>query len=145
MTLVKFRKPEPARPFFSNLFDNFFTEDFPSLKGDFFTTPAVNVKETATGFQLAVSAPGFNRDKIKLTVDNNQLTIAGEMEEYKEENGERFTRREFRHGSFERQFTLPDSVNADAIKANYENGILTVEIPKKEEFTKPSKREIKLS
>jgi HSP20 family protein len=95
--------------------------------------PAVNVLETPTDFRVDVAAPGFEKQDFTLSVENDQLTISAKHEEKQATSEERFTRREFRFESFQRTFKLPQIVNQDAVKAVYENGILKVTLPKKEE------------
>lgn len=128
--------------------DDFFGKDFLS---DFFdssvnkTIPEVNVKESADNFKIEVAAPGLTKNDFKLEVNNNVLTISSEKEANKEEENEKFIRREFSYSSFQRSFSLPDSVNQDKIKANHKDGILIVEIPKRDEAKEKPKREIKIS
>lgn len=92
--------------------------------------PAVNVKETEAAFHLDVAAPGLKKEDLKINVNGNTLTIAYKSEVKAEETTEKFTRHEFGVNAFERSFRLPKNVNADAIKAAYTDGILTVELPK---------------
>lgn len=117
-------------------------EDF--FKDDFFrfpvfnhetgsTVPSVNIKETEESFDLEVAAPGFTRDDFRINLDQNILTISSEQKEEKEEKEDKFRRREFYYSSFKRSFTLPESVESEKIQAKYENGILHVILPKKEE------------
>lgn len=90
--------------------------------------PAANVKETETGFTLALATPGLKKDDLKINVENNVLTIAYKPEATEEK--ETFTRHEFGVSAFERSFRLPKTVNADQITAAYNDGILTVQLPK---------------
>ncbi|GAB3724067.1 hypothetical protein GCM10028816_14140 [Spirosoma lituiforme] len=94
--------------------------------------PAVNVKETEAAFLLELAAPGLKKEELKINVENNKLTISYQPEAKAEENAEKFTRQEFGFTSFERSFRLSKTINADAIKAAYTDGILTVELPKVE-------------
>ncbi|MEY4202307.1 MAG: hypothetical protein RL013_8, partial [Bacteroidota bacterium] len=106
----------------------------------------VNVAENKDSFRLSVAAPGFDKKDFTINVENNYLTIEGKQEvarEDKSETGERILRREFRYESFRRSFKLPNSVNIEHISAVYENGILNVELPKKEE-SKPSSKTIQI-
>lgn len=94
--------------------------------------PAVNVKENETAFVLELAAPGLKKEDLKVNVVNNNLTIIYKSAEKSDETTEKFTRQEFGFTSFERSFRLPKTVNADAIKAAYTDGVLTVELPKVE-------------
>jgi len=108
--------------------------------------PAVNIRENEDEFSLEVAAPGKTKEDFNLELDNETLTISSESkEETDEENKAGFTRREFSYGSFNRAFTIPDSVNTAEISANYENGVLTIGLPKKEESKVQPKRQIKIS
>ncbi|WP_317899862.1 Hsp20/alpha crystallin family protein [Aurantibacillus circumpalustris] len=126
-------------PEFPSLFDDFITKDFfnlPSLSAlRSVTTPAVNVKETNSAFELEMAIPGLNKKDFKIAIENNKLYISAESENKKEEDSEdgRYSRREFSYQSFTREFHLPEnSVNENNISANYTDGILHVVVPKKE-------------
>jgi HSP20 family protein len=94
------------------------------------TGPAVNVKETGTTYQIDVAAPGAQKEQFALNVTNNVLTLALKNEQSTEENTTGYVRKEFGFEAFERSFRLPKNVDTDAIKASYEAGILTIELPK---------------
>lgn len=103
-------------------------------------------KEDVEGFDVEVAAPGFKKADFNIELNNDQLTISSEKkanEEMKED--EAFTRREFSYQSFSRTFTLPRIVETDKIKAKYENGILRITIPKKEEAKPKPSRQIAIS
>ncbi len=150
MTLVKCnnrRNEMPAFSAFSNIFNNYFEREFPDVfrtKASY-TVPAVNVIENKDNFQLEVAVPGLNKNDFKLNIKNNVLTITGKKEIEKEENETNYTRKEFSYSSFERSFTLPDSVNSDNINAVYENGVLKVNIPKREEAKEKPISELSIS
>lgn len=105
------------------------------------TLPSVNIKEDQDKFTVEVAAPGFVKNDFKLELNHNSLTISSEKNvENETKEGEIFTKREFSYQSFTRSFTLPQVADAERIEANYDNGILTVAIPKKEEAKpKPSR------
>lgn len=111
------------------------------------TLPAVNVVENKDEFQIDVAAPGMDKKDFKLNYDNGRLTISSEKKDEKEEKeGKVVTRREFSYQSFQRSFTVPENViNAEKISANYDNGILHVKLPKREEVKPKPAREIKIS
>ena len=133
--IVKFRS-FPATKFFTNsLLDDVFNRSI----GDFIGSdalvyqPAVNVAETGTSFNVEVAAPGFEKQNFTVKVEQGILTISAQREEKQDETDTRYTRREFRFESFQRSFKLPELVNQDAVTAVYENGVLLVKLPKKEE------------
>lgn len=123
-TLVRYNNfPAFVNPFYGRSVINRYQNTNPNV-------PAVNVKETETAFVLDLAAPGLKKEDLKINVENNKLTIAYQSEVKSEETTEKFTVQEFGFTSFERSFRLPKTVNADAIKAAYTDGILTVELPK---------------
>ena len=133
--------------------------DLPSIFNDFFnrelsnwgelnfsdtrtTIPAVNIRETKENFEVEMAAPGMKKSDFRIELDGNLLTINSEATNQNEEkDGERYTRREFSYQSFQRSFTLPkEVVDSDKINARYEDGVLRLLIPKKEEAKpKPAK------
>ncbi len=95
--------------------------------------PAVNISEEDESFRLTLAVPGMKKSDFEIDVEGNQLTISCSKEESQAEKETRFTRREYSYYSFERSFTLPEEINRDRIDASYENGLLIVLLPKKEE------------
>ncbi len=104
----------------------------------------VNIHETKDAYHLEVSVPGLKKEDIHISVDNGLLTISYEKKEETNSDEYKTVRREFSFESFKRSFTLSDKVNADAIQAKYEDGVLKVHVPKKEDL-QPSTREISIS
>lgn len=139
MTLIKWRGANDAVPStFSNWMEDFFNaNELPRWAGN--SKPAVNIRETDNSFILDVAAPGFSKENFDIHVENDLLTISANVESKSEESEKGYTRREFSYSSFNRSFTLPDSVNAESIKGSYANGILTVELPKKPEAARVKK------
>ena len=132
-------------PSFSSWFDNFFDNsigtEFLSNFNTGITLPAVNIKETANDFILELAIPGMKKSDFIIDVENKILSISSEVTKEEEEKNEIYTRREFGYSSFKRTFTLPDSIESDKVKASYEDGILMVTLPKREEAKqKPPKR-----
>ena len=134
------------------LFDDTFTNNFFNWGlGNFSNTntsiPAVNIKETGDAFEVEMAAPGMTKSDFKVELDNNLLTISSEKKVSNEEkDGDRYTRREFSFQSFQRSFQLPkDVVDADKIEAKYNDGLLRLVIPKKEEVKKRPPRTIQIS
>jgi HSP20 family protein len=111
------------------------------------TLPAVNIKETAENFEVEMAAPGMNKQDFNVELEDNMLTITPEKKNEREEKeGQRYSRKEFSYQSFQRRFTLPkDVVDVDQIQAKYENGLLHLLIPKKEEAKKKPARLINIS
>jgi len=150
MTLVKFNNKKNEMSVFStfsNVLDNLFEREFPNIfrTEASLTSPAVNIIENKDDFQLELAAPGLNKNDFKLKMNNNILSITGQKESSKEENETQYTRKEFCYSSFERSFTLPNSVNSENINAAYDNGVLKISIPKKEEAKEKPVREISIS
>lgn len=106
--------------------------------------PAVNIKETDTSFGIELAAPGKTKEDFNIEIDHNVLTISSEEKSEKEANQGKYTRKEFNYSSFRRAFTLPETVNTDSINATYENGVLHVALPKKEEALPKPKRLIEI-
>lgn len=130
-----------------SIVDEFFGKDFMS---DFFgnqtgiSMPSVNIIETGDRFKLEFAAPGYTKDDFTVDVHNNVLTISSKKESKVEKEEEKVMRREFGYSSFTRSFTLPNSVVTDNITAAYKEGILNVEIPKKEEAKDKPPKQIKI-
>ena len=130
-----------TNPWFPSLLDEFITRDLGvDLASRSQAVPAVNISETDTAFSLALAAPGKTRKDFQIELDEHILTISSDSNTEHESSHENFTRKEFSYESFPRSFRLPDTVNTQAIKANYKEGILTVELPKlKEAIPEPKK------
>ncbi|TBX70364.1 Hsp20/alpha crystallin family protein [Flavobacterium silvisoli] len=132
---------------FPSIIDEFLKPDwFGGLQNFQSNIPAVNIKETDTHYSLELAAPGKSKDDFTIEIDHNVLTVSSEMKnesEQKDDTG-RYTRREFSYASFRRAFTLPDTVNTEDINANYENGVLLVTLPKKQEALPKPKRLISI-
>ena len=129
--LVKFNGRQPAR--YENIFNDFF--NFPAVfeadqgKG----AVSANVYETPEAYQLELNAPGRNKEDFKVNIENGLLTVSWEKKEENVTEGPKSLRREFSFNSFKRSFSLDEKVNTTGIQARYENGILKIELPKKEE------------
>lgn len=134
---------------------------FPSLMSDFFDSdkffnrkwmdkafesalPAVNIKETATSYDLEFAAPGFRKEDFSISADDHLLTVSAQKSSEVNDENDRFTRKEFSYSSFNRSFRLPQDVNGEAIEAKYTDGILHVSITKKEPTKTAPKKEIKV-
>ena len=103
-------------------------------------TPAVDVTESGTAYEITAELPGLDEKNIEVKLANGDLTIKGEKQEEKEEKKKDYYVHERHFGSFERHFALPDGVDIDKIEASFKNGVLTVKLPKKAEAIKPAKK-----
>ena len=146
-TLVKSKNNGNLIPsVFSDLLDTdrFFSTDW--FEKEFASrVPAVNIRENGKEFSIELSVPGFSKNDFKVNVADDVLTISAEKQEEKKEENERFTRKEFSYNSFARSFALPKSASGEKIDAKYENGVLKLALPKKEEAKTSPKKEIKVS
>lgn len=104
--------------------------------------PAVNITEQKDNYLVSLAAPGLKKDDFKIDVDGNMLTISSEKEETKEEKDKKFTRKEYNYSSFSRSFTLPEEINKEMIEAKYEEGVLKITLPRKEEAKMSSAKQI---
>lgn len=132
----------PAMPsFFQNMgWDDDFLASFWNGK----KMPAVNISETDDTFLVELAAPGMEKKDFQVSVEEGVLTIRSEKEEKKEEKEKNYRRQEYSFESFERCFRLPDNVNADAVNAKYDNGILKISL-KKTAVEAPTKMAVKVS
>ena len=94
--------------------------------------PTVDVVESEKNYEIVAEVPGLKKDEIHIAVEDGYLILSGEKKQENESKDKNYHRIERSYGKFERSFLLPKEVNAEAIKANYKNGILRVEIPKTE-------------
>ena len=107
--------------------------------------PMVNIKETAEDYFVEMAVPGLKKSDFNIVLDNQVLSISTETDEQKDLKEENYTRREFGYASFKRSFTLPETVDEGKIKAKYDEGILSINLPKKEEAKQKPARSIKIS
>lgn len=150
MTLVK--RNGNLMNTFPTLFNDFFQKDLFDCGGSNFsnsgtTLPAVNIKETNEAFEVEMAAPGMTKNDFRVELEGNYLTISSETNNQTEENeGDKYSRREFSYQSFQRSFTLPKNVvDPDKINAKYEEGVLRLSIPKREEAKQKPPRLIQIS
>jgi len=148
MSLVK---RENYSPTWSGFFNDFLNRDWYDWNNQNYsltntTIPSVNIKETEDGFEVEMAAPGMEKDDFKIELNNNVLAISSEKQtENQSHERKNVTRREFSYQSFSRSFTLPAIVETDQITAKYENGLLKVNIPKKEEARPKPLKQIRVS
>ena len=137
-------------PSFSSWIDDMlnssFGSEFMSNFNSGMTLPAVNVLEFDDKYLVEMAVPGFKKSDFNVNLDNKVLTISAELKhENEEEIKDSYTRKEFGYSSFQRTFTIPDTVDGDKILAKYEDGILKVALPKIEEAKKKPAKTIKIS
>ena len=107
------------------------------------TIPAVNIKENDEAFIIEVAAPGMSKENFSVNLDGDRLLITSEIKDEKHENVENYSRREFSYQSFQRSFAIPQSsVDGDKINAKYTDGILMINLPKREEIKPKSAKRI---
>ena len=153
MSLVKWNPARELATWPSDLFgiqretNRMFDGFFRSTQDEDYTlsswTPAVDITEHDDEYSVKVELPGVNKDDVKLTLENNILTIRGEKKQEKETKKENYHRIERCYGSFQRSFTLPNAIKSERIDASFKDGILTVILPKAEE-AKPKQIEVKV-
>jgi len=128
---------------FDTVFNNLFNQ-VPAAQAATRRMPAINVAESEYGYRLEIAAPGFGKENFTLEVENDILTIAGKVEE-KTQEGEKYTRREFKSTEFKRTFHLPETVDANAIEAQVENGVLFITLKLKESEKPAPARQIEIA
>ncbi|MFM2375173.1 MAG: hypothetical protein RLZZ165_270 [Bacteroidota bacterium] len=144
MTLVKFN--HPLRRHNVSFFDQFFADDF--LRPGFqdrvfgFNSPAVNVVEGAEDYRIEMAAPGLNKADFKMSLEKDVLTIKVQKETTDEQSDDKYLRREYNFQAFERSFQLPKTIDQEQIAAKYENGVLSVSLPKRKEALEKAARDI---
>jgi len=141
---MTFTKQHPATV--NSIFNELFQQVPSSWTKDFSAPvvhPKVNIQETPQAFLLDLLAPGLNREDFKIQVDNDLLTLSFEKKAVEENKEIKTIRKEFKSSSFKRSFHLDDQINTDGIQAKYENGILKITLPKKEQV-KQTTREISI-
>ena len=127
--------------------DDFFNDRFfkqLSTNGHSHHSPAVNVIEDEKAFRIEVAAPGVSRKDFHLELEDDVLTISTEQKENKKDQRVNYLRREFNYQSFKRSFQLPETVAQDSIQASHDAGVLTVNLPKREEVVQKAPKQIEV-
>jgi HSP20 family protein len=146
MTLVKFnsekRNNGSLLPGFNDVFDSIFND---TLFNDRLTSrvPAANISETESDFHVELAAPGLRKEDFKLNLERNVLNISVEQRSESNNNQKNYSKREYSYSSWVRSFTLPESADAENIEASYTDGILKINIAKREE-AKAVRRQIEI-
>ncbi|MFD0766008.1 Hsp20/alpha crystallin family protein [Mucilaginibacter lutimaris] len=144
MTLVKFNnKPNNTlMPGFNDVFDSIFTDNFFSDRL-VSRVPAVNISESENNYHVELAAPGLKKEDFKLNLERNVLTISVEQSAGQKDDQKNYSKREYSYSSFVRSFTLPESADHGQIEATYTDGILKIDIAKREE-AKAIRRQIEI-
>jgi HSP20 family protein len=144
MTLVKFNnnRNNALLPGFNDVFESIFNDTFLS---DRMVTrvPAVNISESENNYHVELAAPGLKKEDFKLNLDDNTLTISVEQSSDQQDNQKSYSKREYSYSSFVRSFTLPESADDSQIDATYTDGVLRIDIAKREE-AKAVRRQIEI-
>jgi len=144
MTLVKFNnRTRNTAPYFNNVFDSLFTD---ALNKNYAVNkvPGVNILETESNYSIEVAAPGLQKEDFQINLKKDTLSVLAEKKSEDPAAEKKFNRKEFDYLSFARSFTLPETVDAEKIGAEYVNGILTITIGKKADV-QPETKEIKVA
>ena len=122
----------------SDIFDDDFFENGKSL-------PPMNVKESENTFDIELAIPGFSKDEIEVSLENDVLHVSAEKEEETVEEDKGYTRKEFSYNSFERKIKVPNTVNQEKeVKATYNNGLLSLQLTKEETAIEQPKKKIEI-
>jgi HSP20 family protein len=144
MTLVKFNnnRNNTLLPGFNDVFESIFNDSF---FNDRLVTrvPAVNISESENNYHVELAAPGLKKEDFKLNLERNLLTISVETSSDQQDNQKNYNKREYSYSSFVRSFTLPESADDGQIEATYTDGILRIDIAKREE-AKAVRRQIEI-
>lgn len=130
MTTFKFN--QPTLKTLDSFLDSFLS-DLPVTNNSSMNNPAVNIVETNDAYELEFNVPGRKKEDFKITVDKDILTVSFEKKEEEKEENKKFIKREFVSKSFKRSFTLDEKINSEDINAKYDDGLLRLTLPKKEE------------
>lgn len=135
------------RGYVPTYWDDFFNDTFfnsvnhPNTNG---AAPAVNVSEEDMSYRIDVAVPGLSKKDFRIDLENDLLTISSDHQEKKEDKKQNYTRREFSYNNFKRSFQLPDTIDQENIKASHDAGILTIQLPKKEEVVQKTAKQIEI-
>lgn len=142
MTLVKVNNNNLGKTFdgmMKDIFNEFPTTLSKTFREDVLNFPPVNIIEKANAFSVELAAPGFEKTDFVVKLDGNILTVSSEKKEAQKEEGDKMLRKEFSYRAFKRSFTIDEKIDAENIVAKYDNGVLKLELPKRE----PAKASVK--
>ncbi len=131
----------------SGMFDPFFKKEIGDWFGKEFvdTIPGVNITESKNSYHVELAAPGLKKEDFNIKIDGDVITISSEKETETKSADKEYTRREYNYSSFSRSFNLPEMVNQDKIMATYTDGVLKVDLPKKETTQTSNSKKISVS
>jgi HSP20 family protein len=140
------------RSFFTDFFsdvDRFFENDLLRMPAQIGrqimrNMPATNIRENEKEYLIELAAPGMAKDDFEINVDEGMMTISSQKEQDTTKEEDNYTRREYNYSSFSRSFKLPDAANADDIKARYEEGVLKITVPKREETNNDNRKRVNI-
>lgn len=147
MYTTKYRNCAPADHRGGNVFfdDRIFRDFFNDAWKGGSAMPASNIKESDENYTIELAVPGLDKGDFKIKLEKQLLTISSEKKDEKNNESEKYTRKEFQYSSFKRSWNLPETVNTEAISATYNNGILSVVLPKKQEEAKSTDKMIDIA
>ncbi|RZL69878.1 MAG: Hsp20/alpha crystallin family protein [Pedobacter sp.] len=144
MTLVNFNnRTRNTAPYFNNVFDSLFSDAVTKNKM-VDKSPNVNIHENETAYVIELAAPGLKKEDFQINLKKDMLSVWAEVKKEETQVAKDFTRKEFDYSSFARSFNLPDTADGDKITAEYKDGILSINISKKDD-TKLQHKEIVVS
>ena len=135
MSLVKWNNEKSNNalmPGFNDIFETFFNDSFVADRL-VSRVPAVNISETPEAYHIELAAPGLKKQDFKISTERNMLTVSVEQRAESAESNKKYNKREFSYTSFVRSFTLPESADDSRIEAVYNDGVLQIDVAKKEE------------
>ena len=133
MTLVNFNnRTRNTAPYFNNVFDSLFSDAVTKNKM-VDKSPNVNIHENETAYVIELAAPGLKKEDFQINLKKDTLSVWAEVKKDETQVAKDFTRKEFDYSSFARSFNLPDSADGDNITAEYKDGILSINISKKDD------------
>ncbi len=142
MKLVRYNQLENQSPAtFSAMLDRLFNESLGSPLKQF--SPAVDIAEDEKSYEIQLALPGMKKSDFKIDLVDRKLTISGERKQEEKKEGKNFHSIETQFGSFKRSFFLPEDVLEDGVEASYQDGLLSLVLPKKEKKNSKAVIEVK--
>ena len=145
MNLIKFNRPIHPKTF-SSVLDEFFNTSFPEMINNEmnWNSPSTNIKETDTGYTIEMALPGIDKNNIDIRLEKDQLVIESKQSSEKTEKDEEanYTMRQFNYSAFRKSFYINDKVDSNKIDANYKDGVLYIQLEKKDEAKTKEPRNI---
>lgn len=144
-TLTKNNRTRPA--VFNSYFDRFLRDPFDLWEGQkqgTSTVPSLNIKEEEKKYKVELAVPGKKKEDFNIEVDDNLVTISSESSEENKDEDDGYSFREYNYTSFSRSFSMPENADTDKVTAKYSDGVLCLNIPKKEMSIKQKKNKIKV-